>query len=115
MHQRRCELSRRLTEGDRSITRSYVALWVNGLVEKHSWLSAGLIWNADADSGQKALPEDHDREEAPQPGHGMPCINLIKYWEEGSSLIRSVNAPPLPSFLQLPFRILGTLSQVPSL
>ena len=39
--------------GTKSLSRWCYATWVNLLVEKHAWLSAGLIWLPESATGRK--------------------------------------------------------------
>ena len=77
-------------------------MWVNTLLEKHAWLSAGLVWmqgaSQSADTGvyRDVLPE------APE---ARPAISLFEHWEEGAHLPVALNARDyaLPSSLVVPY------------
>ena len=61
--------------------------WVNLHLEKHAWLSAGLVWmHGASDSGTKGVYEDS--------GHkgleSRPTVRLFEVWEKGSHLIKLV-------------------------
>ena len=67
--------------------------WINILIEKHAWLSAGLVWMPSAsESGRKAEHNDPESEE-PQP---LPTINIFELWENGSQQAKSYVWSQLP-------------------
>ena len=48
------DISYKLSHNDQAISRWDSATWINILMEKHAWLSAGLIWLPSAsDNGTK--------------------------------------------------------------
>ena len=77
-------------------------MWLNTLLEKHAWLSAGLVWiqgaSQSADIGvYTEVPPD-----GPEP---RPTISLFEHWEEGAHLPVALNARDyaFPSSLVIPF------------
>ena len=85
-----------------SLTRWSPSLWLNTLLEKHAWLSAGLVWmqgaSQSADVGvYTEVP--HDR---PEP---RPTKSVFEHWEEGAHLPAAMNARDysFPSSLVIPF------------
>ena len=84
-HEARC----RTQPDDTSLSRCSPASWLNTLLEKHAWLSAGLVWvqgaSMSADSGVFDEPPSSDSEP-------RPTINLFEQWEEGAHLTKVVNA-----------------------
>ena len=95
------EASYRSQSGE-SLTRWSPSLWLNTLLEKHAWLSAGLVWmqgaSQSADVGvYNDLPQD-----APEP---RPTISLFEHWEEGAHLPVTLDARnySFPSSLVIPF------------
>ena len=65
------------------------ASWLNLLLEKHAWLSAGLVWmHRASESGIEGVFE----ESGPTGLEPRPTINLFEQWEEGAHLPKLVNA-----------------------
>ena len=79
------------------------ASWVNGLIQKHAWLSTGLTWTPTASgSGQKVALVEHcdgrDGEEALKPDSeesAISCLDVLEFWEDGGRLTRDVGANAL--------------------
>ena len=68
------EVEYRTCQDDTSLSRWGPASWLNLLLEKHAWLSAGLIWmNCASVSGPKGLFE----EARPDGLESRPTINLF--------------------------------------
>ena len=78
------------------------SLWVNTLLEKHAWLSAGLVWmygaSQSADMGVY-------RDAPPETPEARPVVSLFEHWEEGAHLPVALNARDyaFPKSLVLPF------------
>ena len=69
------------------------ARWINVLVEKYAWLSAGLIWFPEVpETGHPPKLEDHSREASQLPLESMSVISLFEFWEEGVQLVRALDA-----------------------
>ena len=72
---------------DTSLSRWSPASWLNTLLEKHAWLSAGLVWvqgaSMSANSGVFDEPPSGDSEP-------RPTINLFEQWEEGAHMTKVV-------------------------
>ena len=87
---------------DTSLSRWSPASWLNTLLEKHAWLSAGLVWvqgaSMSANSGVFDEPPSDDSEP-------RPTINLFEQWEEGAHMTKVVNARDysFPKSLVVPF------------
>ena len=65
------DISYKLSQNDVIASRWCSITWINILVEKHAWLSAGLVWMPDAsDTGRRAEHNDPQSDE-PQP---LPTI-----------------------------------------
>ena len=80
----RCDKS----QDDKPLSRWCFATWVNLLVERHAWLSAGLTWLPEASAtGRKATLGGEQQGKTER----MPTINLFESWEEGAELSRSVD------------------------
>ena len=61
--------------------------WANLLLEKHAWLSAGLVWmHVASDSVTKGVYEDS----GPDGLESRPTISLFEPWESGSHLFKLV-------------------------
>ena len=61
--------------------------WINVPLEKHAWISAGLVWMPGAsDTGAKGAYED-SRLDALE---SRPTINLFELWENGSHMLKLV-------------------------
>ena len=73
---------------DSSLSRWSPASWLNTLLEKHAWLSTGLVWvpgaSMSADSGVFEKPQ--------LVTESRPTINLFELWEVGSHTPNLVNA-----------------------
>ena len=83
------DIANRLLRDDTSLSRWSPAMWLNFLLEKHAWLSAGLVWMQRAsESGIKGVNEDL----GPEGLESRPTINLFEQWEEGAHLPKLVNA-----------------------
>ena len=64
-----------------TLSRWCAGRWIDLLVEKHAWLSAGHTWLPEAsESGWKALFD----EESSGKLESMPTINIFEHWEEGA-------------------------------
>ena len=83
------EVEQRTQRDDTSLSRWSPASWLNLLLEKHAWLSAGLVWMQGASvSGHKGVFE----ESRPDGLESRPTINLFEQWEEGAHMPKTVNA-----------------------
>ena len=78
------------------------SLWINTLLEKHAWLSAGLVWMHGASQSADVGVYPDVPPEAPEP---RPVISLFEHWEEGAHLPVALNARDFafPSSLVVPF------------
>ena len=78
------------------------SLWINTLLEKHAWLSAGLVWmygaSQSADMGVY-------RDVPPETPEARPVVSLFEHWEEGAHLPVALSARDyaFPTPLVLPF------------
>ena len=83
------DVASRLQRDDISLCRWSPAAWLNLLLEKHAWLSAGLVWmHGASESGIKGVFEESS-------SGGLeprPMINLFEQWEGGAHLSKLVNA-----------------------
>ena len=85
-----------------SLSRWSPSLWLNTLLEKHAWLSAGLVWvqgaSMSADTGMY-------EESAPNDSEPRPTISLLEQWEEGAHMPKVANARDysFPKSLVVPF------------
>ena len=53
------DISHKIAHADSNASRWCAATWIDILIEKHAWLSAGLIWKPNAsDSGSKSNHTD---------------------------------------------------------
>ena len=78
-----------LPQDDKSLSRWCYATWIHLLVEKHAWLSAGLIWLPEASAtGRKAILSGEQQGKT----ESTPTINLFEHWEDGAELPKSVDA-----------------------
>ena len=78
------------------------SLWINTLLEKHAWLSAGLVWmNGASQSADMGVYSDVP----PEIPEARPVISLFEHWEEGAHLPVALNARDyaFPSPLVIPF------------
>ena len=72
-----------------SLTRWSPSSWLNTLLEKHAWFSAGLVWlpgasmSADVGVYDESPPNDSD---------ARPTISLFEQWEEGAHVPKVANA-----------------------
>ena len=72
-----------------SLSRWSPTSWLNILLEKHAWLSAGSVWMQGAsDSGIKGVFDDP----GPDGLESRPTINLFELWEYGAYWPRPVIA-----------------------
>ena len=79
------DVSYKLAHEDRSTPRWCAATWINVLIEKHAWLSAGLLWMPHAsDSGIKGSYADSKSDAL----ESRPTINLFEFWEDGFHLCK---------------------------
>ena len=96
------EATYRSQSANSSLSRWSPSLWLNTLLEKHAWLSAGLVWvqgaSQSADVGVYTDPPPDE----PEP---RPTIGLFEHWEEGAHLPVALNARDyaFPSSLVIPF------------
>ena len=82
------DMGYKLSWNDKTASRWCSATWINILVEKLAWLSAGLTWMPSAsDTGKKAEYSNPQSEE-PQP---LPTVNLFELWEDGSQQAKAVS------------------------
>ena len=69
------------------------SLWVNTMLEKHAWLSAGLVWmygaSQSADIGVY-------RDAPPETPEARPVVSLFEHWEEGARLSKFRKSPLTP-------------------
>ena len=87
---------------DSSLSRWCPAQWVNTLLEKHAWLSAGLVWVHGASmSACKGVFDETPSTES----ESRPTINLFEHWEEGGHIPKLVNAKDFkfPKSLVVPY------------
>ena len=85
-----------------SLMRWSASLWINTLLEKHAWLSAGLVWmNGASQSADMGVYSDVP----PETPEARPVISLFEHWEEGAHLPVALNARDyaFPSSLVIPF------------
>ena len=81
------DISYKVAHEDLTASRWCAATWINILIEKHAWLSAGLIWMPHAsDSGTKGSYTDSKSDAL----ESRPTINLFEQWEEVSQLCKLV-------------------------
>ena len=87
---------------DSSLSRWSSASWLNTLLEKHAWLSAGLVWvqGASMSASRGVCDESHSDE-----SESRPTINFFEQWEEGAHMPKLVNARDysFPKSLVVPF------------
>ena len=77
----------RMLHEDSSASRWSASTWINVLLEKHAWISAGLIWVPNAsDSGSEGAFEDSKSYAL----ESRPTINLFELWDDGSHTLRLV-------------------------
>ena len=78
------------------------SLWINTLLEKHAWLSAGLVWMHGASQSADIGVYNDVPPETPE---ARPVISLFEHWEEGAHLPVALNARDyaFPSSLVVPF------------
>ena len=85
---------------DQTLSRWCSAKWITVLLEKHAWLSAGLIWLPEeaSETGRKAV-FDEPKGKAER----MPTVSLFEPWEEGAQVARALDARNyhLPSWFAL--------------
>ena len=80
--------SRRLTIRQNARSRWCAARWINVLVEKHAWLSTGLIWLLEApETGRPPKVDDHEKQV-----ESVSVISLCEFWEQGVQLVRTLDA-----------------------
>ena len=63
--------------------------WLNTLLEKHAWLSAGLVWLQGASMSAECGVFDETPSKDSEP---RPTINLFEQWEEGAHMPKVANA-----------------------
>ena len=81
------DLGFRILHEDTSASTWSASTWVNICLEKHAWISAGLVWMPGAsDSGAKGAYDDS----GPNGLESRPTINLFELWENGSHLLKLV-------------------------
>ena len=92
----------RTQSDDSSLSRWSPASWLNTLLEKHAWLSAGLVLvqGASMSASRGVFDESHSDE-----SESRPTINLFEQWEEGAHMPKLVNARDylFPRSLVVPF------------
>ena len=96
------EVEHRTQRDDTSLSRWSPASWLNLLLEKRVWLSAGLVWmNGASVSGARGVFE----ESHPDGLESRPTINLFEQWEEGAHVPKLVNARDFsfPKSLVVPY------------
>ena len=78
------------------------SLWINTLLEKHTWLSAGLVWMQGA---SQSADIGVYRDVPPETQEARPVISLFEHWEEGAHLPVALNARDyaFPSSLVVPY------------
>ena len=87
---------------DTSLSRWSPSSWLNTLLEKHAWLSAGLVWVQGASMSAEVGVYD---ESPPSESDSRPTINLFEQWEEGAHMPKVANARDysFPKSLVVPF------------
>ena len=96
------EVRYRTQPDDSSLSRWSPASWLNTLLEKHAWLSAGLVWVQGASMSASSGVFDEPPSDESEP---RPTINLFEQWEEGAHITKLVNArdDSFPMSLVVPF------------
>ena len=83
------EIDHKAVHQDVTISRRCAARWINVLVEKHAWLSTGLICIPEApETGRPVKMDNHSQ----LPLASMSVISLFEFWGEGVQLVRSLDA-----------------------
>ena len=84
-----------------SVMKWSASLWINTLLEKHAWLSAGLVWMYGA---SQSAETGVYRDVPPETTEPRPVISLFEHWEEGAHLPVALNARDyaFPSPLVIP-------------
>ena len=92
------EVKQRTQRDDTSLSRWSPASWLNLLLGKHAWLSAGLVW-------MHGPPKGVFEESRPDGLESRPTTSLFEQWEEGAHMPMTVNARDysLPKSLVVPF------------
>ena len=72
-----------------SLSRWSPSLWLNTLLEKHAWLSTGLVWVQGASQSADVGVYNDTTPSEPEP---RPTISLFEHWEEGAHLPVAMNA-----------------------
>ena len=83
------DINYKLSWDDRIASRWCSATWINVLVEKHAWLSAGLIWMPDTSDTCKKVEHNDPQSAEPQP---LPTINNFELCEDGSQQAKAVSS-----------------------
>ena len=96
------EVEYRTQQDNTSLSRWSPASWLNLLLEKHAWLSAGLVWVQGASMSASKGVFDEARSDKPE---SRPTISLFEQWEEGAHMPKLVNARDysFPKSLVVPF------------
>ena len=84
-----------------SLSRWSPSSWVNTLLEKHAWFSAGLVWLPGASmSADVGVFDDSPTNDSA----ARPTLSLFEQWEEGAHVTRIANARDysFPSSLVIP-------------
>ena len=94
----RKEAKSRPQSDEASLTGWSPSSWINTLLEKHAWFSAGLVWLPGASMSTDVGVYD---ESPPNDSDARPTISLFEQWEEGAHVPRVANArdymcPELP-------------------
>ena len=82
------------------------SLWINTLLEKHAWLSAGLVWLPGASqSADIGVYKDPPPESTTEQSSSRPVVSLFEHWEEGTHLPVALNARDFafPQSLVVPY------------
>ena len=69
------------SQDDLTLSTRCSANWISLLVEKHAWLSAGLIWLPEASATGKKVVFNEDQQGALE---SIPKINVFELLEEGT-------------------------------
>ena len=85
-----------------SLSRWSPSSWLNTLLEKHAWFSAGLVWLPGASASADVGVFD---DSPPNDSAARPTISLFEQWEEGAHVTRIANARDysFPRSLVIPY------------
>ena len=75
-----------------SLMRWSASLWINTLLEKHAWLSEGLVWmNGASQSADIGVYNDVP----PETAEARPVISLFEHWERRGTFARGTECKGL--------------------